>query len=424
MKSKVIRILLSLALALGIWLYVVTVIKPESEVTIQGIPIMLEGENTLAERDLVIVSNKNFTADLKLLGNRVDLNKLSASNIVLLADLTQITGPGEHNVRYSILYPNSVQPGNIDPLERDPQYITLEIVEWGSKEVPVRVNYGMSNAPEGYVADRQNPHFDHDTITVSGPKEALEHLHHARIDVDLTDKVSDIVDDYRPVFCDNGGVALEEKQNIKYVDKLTSNVNFIHATIQISRINEVPLVVEVIPGGGLTAEDIQLDPSLTYISVSGSDEVLAGLDKIVVGTIHLSQLLESTEIKFMITMPEGVENVTGVTQMTVSVTLLRELETRSFTVNQIRLENVPGNRAVKLVNQAITVQIRGTKEALDALKPEDIVAIVDCTDVDGMSNTTTRLDVVIRIESESDAGAIGAYSVVVEVTEISSGTGG
>ena len=57
MKSKVIRILLSLALALGIWLYVVTVIKPESEVTIQGIPIMLEGENTLAERDLVIVAS-------------------------------------------------------------------------------------------------------------------------------------------------------------------------------------------------------------------------------------------------------------------------------------------------------------------------------------------------------------------------------
>lgn len=423
MKSKVLRFLLSLVIALGIWLYVVSVVSPESETTINQVPVLLEGEKTLAERDLIIVSNKNFSVDLKLFGNRVDLNKLSASNITLQADLSQITEPGEHNIRYSISYPAVVDPGNVDVLEKNPQHITITVAETDWKEVPVKVEYGTSRVPDGYVVDRQNPQFDHDTVIVTGPKETLEYVQYAKINVDLTGQVSTIDDSFKVILCDARGNDVTKNEGLKYVDKLSTNINAIRAKIHIYKIKEVPLVVEVIPGGGLREEDVVLTYSQQSIVVSGSDRDLEKLDQIVVGTVKLADVMENTQLVFEIELPTKIDNITGVEEVTVSIEL-PALETRTYAVTQIRTENVPGNRGVKLVNQVLNVQIRGTKEALDALSAADIQAIVNCEEVAGMVNTTMRLAVTIVIADETTAGAVGEYYVVVEVTEVNSSAGG
>ena len=415
MDNKGLRFLLSLVIALGIWLFVVSVVSPESEVEIRDIPVILDGEGALADRNLIVVSDKNFTVDLKLFGSRVDLNKLSASNITIVADLSQITEPGEHNVRYDILYPSSVQSGNVDAKERNPQYLKLTVAERGWKEVPVKIKY-TGSVPDNYVVDRQNPKFDNAFITVSGPIEALEKVDHASISVDLEGKTETIVANFRPVLCAADGTPLTE------LGKLTMDVTEVRATIKIFKIKQVPLVVEVKDGGGLTSADVKLTQTLDTIVVSGSDAELEKLDKIVVGRIDLSELVESTEVVFDITMDPGVNNITGVTKVKVNVELLVQLETRSFKVNQIRLENVPSNRGVKLLNKEITVQIRGTKEALDQLKPEDIVAVVDCSDVADSVNMTIPLNVSIRLPEDSSAGVVGGYQVLVEVSPM--GTGG
>jgi YbbR domain-containing protein len=331
-----------------------------------------------------------------------------------MADLSRITEPGVHNIRYDIFYPSVVQSGNVDALERDPQYITLTVVERSWKDVPVKVQY-TGSVPTDYVADRQNPQFDHATITVSGPAEELEKVDHASIFVDLNGKVGTIVGNFRPTLCAADGTPLAD------TGRLTMNVNEVRATIRIHKIKQVPLVVEVIPGGGLTENDIKLTPTLQSIVVSGSDAVLEKLDKIVVGQLHLSELMGTTDMMFDITMPAGVHNVTGVTELGVNVELLQELVIRTFTVTKIRVENVPGNRHVKLVTQVLTVQIRGTKEALDALKPEDIIVVVDCSDVTDMVNMTTPLNATIQVTGDSGAGAVGEYQVIVEVTEVNAG---
>jgi hypothetical protein len=254
---------------------------------------------------------------------------------------------------------------------------------------------------------------------VSGPVEELDRVDHVSISVDLNGHVSTITGAYRPTLCAANGDPLED------VSKLTLNVNEIRATIKIQKIKKIPLVVEVIPGGGLTEKDVKVTPKQELIVVSGSDAALEKLDKIVVGQIYLADLMENSEIVFAITMPAGVSNVTGVTELEVTVELLQQLDIRTFTVTQIRLENVPGNRHVKLVTQVITVRIRGTAEALANLKPEDIVVIVDCSDVSDMTNMTTPLNATIQIGGESSAGAVGEYQVIVEIKEVSpGGTGG
>ena len=418
MKNKILRFLLAVVISLGIWMYVVMVVSPESETVIRGIPVMLDGENTLAARDLIIVSNKSFTADLKLFGNRVDLNKLTASNVTITADLSKIVEPGEHQVRYTITYPGVVQSGNIDALERDPQFITVVVAERAWKEVPVKVDYGNTSVPEGYGVDLQNMSLDYTSIIVTGPKETLEHVHYAKINVDLTNQVSTIVGSFQPILCDTQGRPLSENEEIPYADKLSTNVNAIKVTIDVYKIKEVPLVVEVIDGGGLTVQDIELKQSMQTIMVSGSDALLQNLERIVVGKIRLAELLENSMLEFDIVMPNGVNNVTGVQDLTVEVTLLQQLEIREFKLTTFQKENVPG-RVVEMKTQSLTVKIRGTKAALDALSVEDIIAEVDVSNVANMPNkTTATLKVTIRLPDGSTAGAVGEYAVVVEIMEV------
>ena len=418
MKSKILRFLLSLLIAFGIWLYVVTVVSPESEVTIHNVPVQFDGEEMLAERDLIVISSKKLSVDLKLFGNRVDLNKLNASNITVMADLSQITEPGEHHVRFDVTYPAAVQQGNIDVMERDPQYITVTVAERSWKNIPVEIRY-TGSVPEGYVVDVQNAKLDHGSITVIGPAEMLSKIAKACINVDLNGRTANFVETYRLSLCGADGTPITDASMV------TTSVNEVRATIEIDQIKLVELVVKVMDGGGLKASDVTMVQSLQYITVSGSESVLKDLDTLEVAKISLSQIKVSETFVFDIQMPAGVTNVTGETKLTVDITL-PELETREFVITNIRTINEPTDRKVIVITEKLVVQIRGTTEALDALEqmdPSELVAVVDCKDVSGMSNINTTLNATILLPEDTSAGVVGVPQVVVKITVISSGGG-
>ena len=95
MKNKVVSMLLSVAIALGLWAYVITTVSPGSKDTISGIPVVFEGETALKEKGLMITSENNVTVSLELSGNRSDLAKLDKNNITVKVDLTKVYDPGE-----------------------------------------------------------------------------------------------------------------------------------------------------------------------------------------------------------------------------------------------------------------------------------------------------------------------------------------
>lgn len=137
MKSKIGALLLSFAIAFGLWFYVITVVSPESEDTFYDIPIVLNGESILNDRGLMILSGKNQTVDLKLEGYRTDLSNLNKANIILLADLSQITTAGEHKLSYDISYSIS-QSGPLTVLEQTEKLITVVVAEQAKKRFPLR----------------------------------------------------------------------------------------------------------------------------------------------------------------------------------------------------------------------------------------------------------------------------------------------
>ena len=76
MKNNILSGLLSLLLAIGVWLYVVTVVSPNSDKKYNDISIVTQNEIILQERGFMVTNIDTSKIELHLGGSRSDLNKL------------------------------------------------------------------------------------------------------------------------------------------------------------------------------------------------------------------------------------------------------------------------------------------------------------------------------------------------------------
>ena len=77
---------------------------------------------------------------------------------------------------------------------------------------------------------------------------------------------------------------------------------------------------------------------------------------------------------------------------------------------------MPEGYTATVMNQQIPVKIRATKDILDGLSNENIAAVADLSDLSSGSGVFD-VPVKIRIDGSNDAGAIGVYSVSVNLVK-------
>ena len=99
-RNKLYSMLLSLAVAFCLWLYVSNNVSIEDSNTFYNIPVVMEGEAILSEENLMITSISANTVSLNLSGARSDLNKLILQS--QLTDGALITAPTEKDYFYGI----------------------------------------------------------------------------------------------------------------------------------------------------------------------------------------------------------------------------------------------------------------------------------------------------------------------------------
>lgn len=398
MKRKILTALLSLAVALALWMYVVTFVSPSADRIYQSVPVVLQGESLLKERGLMVTTQEIPTVSVHLEGKRSDLDKLNSSNITLTADLSKIYDPGTHSLRFSSSYPGDVASGEISVLSQNPVAITVEVAERVSKVVPVAVYY-TGELSDAFIADVENKELSATEVEIAGPKAIVDKIAEARIDVDLSDRTESIGEEFEYTLCDKKGEAVDAKL-------ITTNVDKITLSLRIARIKEVSLNLQIIEGGGATKKTTEIVIAPETIRVSGSQSQLAAIEQVELGTINLGEMPEDAVLTFPIKLPEGVENETGVTEATATVRF-KDLATKTIKVSNFKLVNVPKGMNAKLITQALEVEMRGPKTQVERLKASNVTAEID------FANTQTgTVKINAKITSTiSGVGAVGSYTV-------------
>jgi YbbR domain-containing protein len=189
--------------------------------------------------------------------------------------------------------------------------------------------------------------------------------------VDLTGRSDNIVETYRHTLCDKDGNPIED------VSAVTVNVSDIRVTVRVWQIKEIPIVIQVVDGGGLTAEDITATPNHTSILVSGSEAALEGFDQIEL-VIELNHLTASGTLPFKIELPQNVNNESGISEILVDVKV-PEMTKKVIFVSQERfvMINVPENMQADIWKGQLLVTVRGRENKLQDVTEDNIMVYID-----------------------------------------------
>ena len=405
MKSKLLTFLVCLLVAFSMWLFVVTVEQPESEETYYNIPVVLQNEDILAERGLMITSEYPKVT-LRLKSTRTNLRNLNENNINIIANVYAIVAPGTHQLDYTVSYPGNI-PGNAITIQSSSaELVPLKVEKKITKQVPVEPEY-IGSVPEGMIAHKEEAVLDYAFIEVSGPESVMSQIEKAKIQVDLNGQSGTIVGQFPYTLCNGEGEAVDAFM-------VSTNVEVVNLTLKIQRVKEIELTLKIIEGGGATEKTTAINIEPKTIRVSGSDALLEGLDKLELGTINLGDMVKGETKTYPILLPEGVTNETGLTEVTVEIKF-PDLRIKKFSVTDIQAINVPEGMEVDMITQAIEVTVRGPADLIAAMTVEDLTATVDFAD--GQPGTTTERVTIITGERFKEVGAVGSYSVSVTLRE-------
>lgn len=396
MKKKIITAALSLAIAIGFWMYVVMVIGPEYKDTFRNVEVKLVGE---LNEDFMILGDHHYTIDLVLSGNRSDLNKLNSSNILVELDQSKIQEVGRSPYRYEVQVPDTITIES-----RSPAGITLEVVRRKQKTVDIEFRYDEDLIPLGYGILPVEPELE--KLEISGPEEVVDQIAVAVVNIEITDKnnKTDIEGDYDLIFLDDKGKIVDDTN----ITRLTEGAEQISAVLPIRVKKDIPLKAYVNEGGGVTKDNVTIEPQ--YITILGTEEDLRDLNEWYINDpnepIDLSELTGSTQLKFPIDLPKNIKNKSGYEDADVTVSF-EGLTVKKFVIKQEQIQqlNTPDDVLPKITEQQITVYVRGVEATVEALTEEDILVSVDFTNAKIGSEKEWKLNVSIR-DNPPDAGVI------------------
>ena len=402
-ERKITSAILSVVIAFGLWWYVVNNVSMEDDITFNNIPVVREGESVLNEKNLMITEISTESVSMNLIGSREDLNKVDSSNMSVKINLSNIEEPGERiPLTYVPSYPATVANTAFEVSHKNPSVIFVSVDYRRTYEIPVNVKWTGTRS-EDYLYDTENYTLDYATVTIAGPATVADQIKQALVTIDLSDRKESFSESFRYTLCDEEGNPVNAQQ-------ITTSVEEVQLTAQIQQIREVDLVADVIYGGGATSENTTVTIVPEVIRVSGGKAVLEELgDTYTVCSINLAEIEKSSsEQRYTITLPEGVTNQTGVSEVVVTIRF-QGLKTKDFVVDNIEMINVPEGMTAEIINANLTVRVRGPEEELSQLAEKDITAVVDLSAAE-VGTATYKATIVID-EKFPNVGAMKTSSV-------------
>lgn len=408
-RNKILTAALSIAIALGLWFYVVTVVKPDTTNTYYNIPVAFEGESMMAGQGYMIVGGKDTTVTMELHGNRLDLDKVNSGNITLVVDLSRIDSAGEVELPYTHRFPGDVPSGALAVQSKSPDTIKLTVAEVDYKYIDVKPLFGgVAPDADKYIVLTDKVEINNNRIRIDGPKEVINKIDHAMIQIDLTGRTKTFAEEYEIILVDNEGNPVDDQF-------VTPSVTVARAQVTVESMKYVRLDVADIPGGGATRQTSSFVYDPGNILVSADENVLSKLTKIELGVVDLGKLTKATELEFPIEMPPGVTNRSGEETAKVWISF-PNLGVKELTVTKFEALNVPEGMYVEWVTQSLKVTVRGPKDDVAKVLANDVTVTVDFANAVASTASFTPV-ITVNATKHPNVGAIDDYSISATLQE-------
>lgn len=401
-RRKVFYILLSVLIASMVWFYVNN--SEEVRINVHSVPVeFLNEDTTLADKGLMLVNGEEDVAvDLQLKVPRRLMFNFDTSQIRLVSDLSSITYAGKQSVTFNILFPSSISTRDVSVESPTVRTVQVEIGELQKRNIEIRYKV-IGNVAEGYIAGavQLNPA----ELQIRGQQADIMQVSYAQVTLNIENATSTVVE-------------LLDYQLYDYTDQPITNKNIhptseqIQVTMPVMTVKDVPLKINFVETAGSRLESFTWSLSHNSITLSGDASQIASIDEIELGTLALEDLLEDEVFNYDIPIPEGVNNLSGITSVTLTIGA-SNVETREVEATSFSYENFNGSGEVTIVTSSLPVTLRGTAADLAVISDRQVRVIADLSDIAADSGSYT---VPARIVVDGyDIGAVGSYEVTVRI---------
>ena len=396
-------LVISILVALGIWVYVDITQDITASKEVSNIPVEFQGEDTtLAERGLMLLPDSETTINLKLEGAKSILAQLDTAKLRVQADLSAVTETGIQTVPCRVIYPEYKFSSRLTATTPTNSFnITIDVGELYSREVEIRCDI-QGTVAEGYIAGE--PQFTPEKLELRGPQEEVDAVSYAKVSLNIED-ATETVDQALPYVLYN-----EAGEPISGGD-IHAVQDEIRVVLPVDVVKELPLEIDFQEFPGLSKNNVSYQIEPASIVVSGEASLLNDVDRLVLDSFDLSQLGGNEVYHYVIQLPEGCTNLSGVTRATLTISFI-DLIQDTRTATEFQAENVPEGKSVTILTDELTVRIQGTAAAAAAVHDRDITVRADLQEVSAASGTYT-VPAEILISTGGDVGVVGTYQVTV-----------
>ena len=407
---NILYLVLSIVIAAGIWYYVDEFNGRVVTQTVTGIPIEYINQDALADNGLMLAegedSGTSTTIDITFKGNRRHIVQLDRSKIRVTANLASITEAGVQSVKPDLTYTDRKFNQSNTTIDKQSIYLaTVNICELSHKEVELRCEL-TGNVAEGYSAGKVQ--LSQTAIEVRGQEDDIAVISYAKVVFDVGKNAKETVTaslDYK--FYDAEGHEVD-------ASGVHAEAGQIQATLPVYVTKELKLEVDFQEAPGARLADMAWAIRPESIMVSGDASVLNGMDSIVLDSFDLSNVTkESTTHSYAILVPDGCENLSGVTKATLEIGY-PDKAIADVTTQNIQVVNPPSDRTVEILTTQLTVRIVGTETEVADVTGEDVTIVADLSDYAVASGTYM---VPAQVEVDGRVGVSGTYQVQIRIPE-------
>lgn len=375
-NNKIVNIIFSILVAIGLWVYVVGEINPETTGKYQDIPIRFINASVLAESGLALADPGNPAVTVTISGTRADMKEMAASDIEVTADLSGLD-KGENQIELSVSLPNDMKLQNISS-----EKVRVTVESLVTAEKPVQIQY------DGAIPDGKEPgaiSILPPTVKVSGASSSIEKVKYVAAVVstaDITASSGDLEAKLTPM--NKAGA---------HIPYLFLSQDQVLVQVALLDLKTVPLKIDItgsVPDGYIL--DSKQKPET--ITIKGTSEALSKIDSISGDSIDISKEKTSATIPIQLTLPAGIELSTASADPTLEL-VIHPVTVKTFTYDagSLTIKGLATGLAVDLPNQSILLSVESSADVSSGLVAGDFTLSIN---LDGLKAGTQKVSVLIE----------------------------
>ncbi len=397
LNSRKSKIIISLVVAIALWVYVVGEMDPQIKKTFRSVPIKYVNEQALAEKGMAVSSLGKDQMSVTLSGKRSLFTRMDSEDLSAEVDLSNAAvGTNELSVELNV-------PSGLESTHQSVSKVVVKVERRISQKKQIRVSY-LGNYASGEEPTTLS--ISPSSVTVSGAKSLVRKVSYIRATVQksrLSGKAASVTASLMPV--DSSGYEVKD---------VVLSQKTVHIRTALYKTKSVKLNVSVKDSSDDSGNRTYDAPD--RMTIKGPQSKLADIDEIKSKPIDISDIHKDTTVKIEPILPDGVELASDSGNLTMTVNVKNGDYSKDFVFrgSDIEVNDLGSDYDAQILTDSVKVTVAGSSKQLSAVKKGDIHLSVGAGD---LGEGTHEVQIEAELKKKYSELTLSPQTVSVKITK-------